>query len=168
MHQQSIRALGSLVLVVAIALLSVAFRGAAVDEVATATATLPPRATSTPLVTPTLTPSAASTVAARSLEESAEAFAGALVSGNLVALMTSFSPAGLSQAMALAGTSGTNGTDVVSDARVASIGEPSVPAETRSVVFEVTAPAGQSEIVTEWGLQPGGAWQIVSLLVTPG
>jgi hypothetical protein len=167
MNHNRTHILGLLVATSAAALILAACGGASGDgTVPTATATLPPLVTSTPTATPTAP--AEPLVAAASLEESADVFAGALVSGDLVALMTSFAPAGLGQAMALADSSGSDGTDVVTAAKVASIGEPTAPSGTRSVVFELTAPAGVSELVTEWGLQTTGVWQIVSLVVTPG
>lgn len=93
------------------------------------------------------------------------AFADALVSGDLVVLVQSFTPSGLEQAKSLQTLSG---SDEVTDITRAVAGEIRQKAPDRYLVtFEIdTSGAGSGLVDTTWIAQAGG-WRVDAMSVRP-
>lgn len=95
--------------------------------------------------------------------EAAQAFADALVSGDLTALTLSFAPAGLMQARALAEQSASDGPRIGS-ASIHSSEEIGGQPPAWSITFVVLTEAGvESYFGTRWQAFPDVGWRIVSL-----
>ena len=96
------------------------------------------------------------------IEDCVDSFAAALVKGDLTALVTSFTPAGLQQATALQSLAGVDDTGGITNASLTAIES----AGTAYIAtLTITNSSGSSSLQTTWVQHDSLSWRINSLRV---